>query len=122
MKDQITAADFRELNFQVTPQMKYRNKITVIDDIRFDSQKEAKYYGKLKLLQAAGDIISFSMQVRYDFDINGVKIGYYKADFVELWKSGKTVVVDVKGMKTLPVYRLKKKLMLALHNITIKEV
>lgn len=117
----METAEYKELKFQITPRMKYRNVKTVIDGITFDSKKEAAYYRKRQALLKSGDIVKLEMQVRYDFVINGVKLGFYKADFRETWSSGTVVVVDVKGFKT-PVFNLKKKLMLALHGIVIKEV
>lgn len=110
-----------ELNFIIPKRMKYRNVKTEIDGIKFDSKKEANYYGKLKLLLKSGDVISFERQVRYNFELNGVKIGAYVADFVIQWKTLGTKVVDVKGMK-LPIYNLKKKMMKAFHGIDIMEV
>lgn len=111
----------KELNFQIPKRMKYRNIKTVIDDISFDSKKEARYYGKLKLLKQSGEVISFELQPKYDLIINGVKCGFYKADFLVNWKSGITRVVDVKGIKT-PVYALKKRLVKAIYGIDIFEV
>jgi hypothetical protein len=64
------------------------------------------------------------MQVKYDLVVNGVKIGFYKADFVT-YKHGKILeVIDVKSemTKKLPVYRLKKKLLKAIYNIDIVEI
>jgi len=110
-----------ELNFVIPKRMKYRNVKTVIDGITFDSKKEANYYGKLKLLLKSGEVIKFDCQVRYDFELNGIKMGFYKADFVIHWKTSGIKVVDVKGMKT-PVYQLKKKMMKAFHGIDIFEV
>lgn len=121
MQETITADEYRELKFQVTPQMKYRNQKVVIDGHKFDSKAEAAYYGKKKLQLLSGELINLELQVRYDFVINGVFVGFYKCDFRETWKSGRVDVVDVKGMKTA-VYGLKKKLMKAVHGIIIKEV
>ena len=45
----------------------------------------------------------------------------YKADFTYKDRTGKTHVVDAKGIKT-DVYKLKKKLMYAVHKIVIEEV
>ena len=103
---------------------KYNNIKTVINGITFDSKKEAAYYGILKLKQKAGLIDSFQMQVKYDLTVNGIKIGFYKADFVT-FKEGKVIkVIDVKSemTKKLPVYRLKKKLIKAIDNIDIVEI
>ena len=104
--------------------MKYKNIKTVIDEITFDSKKEATYYGMLKLKEKAKLIDRFEMQVRYDLIVNKIKICFYKADFVT-YKEGKVLeVIDVKSemTKKLPVYRLKKKLMKAMYNIDIIEI
>lgn len=100
---------------------KYRAVKTEVDGITFDSKKEAKRYGELKLLEKAGEIRDIRLQVRYDFRINGHNLGFYKADFV-YWDlmNKREVVEDSKGFRT-PVYRLKKRLMLAIHNIDILE-
>ena len=103
---------------------KYNNIKTVINEITFDSKKEATYYGILKLKEKAKLIDRFEMQVRYDLVVHNIKIGFYKADFVT-YKNGKAIeVIDVKSemTKKLPVYRLKKKLMKAIYNIDIVEI
>lgn len=99
---------------------KYRNKKTVVDGIKFDSQREATRYSVLKIMQAAGVISDLRLQVPYTITINGLKICKYVADFVYI-DNGREVVEDVKGMKT-PTYNLKKKLMKAVHGIEIQEV
>lgn len=99
---------------------KYRNKKTVVDGIKFDSQREATRYSVLKIMQAAGVISDLRLQVPYVITVNGLKICKYVADFVYIDK-GREVVEDVKGMKT-PTYNLKKKLMKAVHGIEIQEV
>lgn len=101
---------------------KYNNKKVVIDGIEFDSQKEGKRYSLLKILELAGQIHDLKLQPRYDFELNGVKMGFYKADFsyIEDGPDGDYIVEDVKGMKT-PVYNLKKKMMKAFHGIDIFE-
>ena len=121
MKNEITAAEYQELNFEIPKRMKYRNQITECDGIRFHSKKEADYYLKLKLLLKSGDVLSFERQVRYPFLLNGVKIGSYVSDFDVVWKDSGLKVTDVKGMK-LRLYNFKKKMMLAFYGITIKEV
>ena len=116
----LSIADYKDLmKFQA--KNKYKNVKTVVDGITFDSKKEAKYYVKLKLLKDAGEITDIELQPRYDLIVNSTKIGFYKADFKVTWKSGNVQVIDAKGMKT-PVYMLKRKLMKAIHNITIHEV
>ena len=103
--------------------MKYRSKYnavkTTVDGIKFDSKAEARRYSELKLLLKAKTIADLELQPRYDFVVNGVKIGFYKADF--RYKMGNRLIIeDVKGVKT-PVYNLKKKLMKAIHGIDILE-
>jgi len=99
---------------------KYRNRKTKCDGFLFDSAKEAKRWMLLKAMQEAGEISGLQRQVRFPLIVNGIKICVYIADFV-YYSQAKQVVEDAKGMKTA-LYRLKKKLMLAILDIVIKEV
>lgn len=67
----------------------------------------------------AGLITDLVLQKRYPLEVKGYKVGDYVADFVYM-RDGLQVVEDFKGMKT-PVYNIKKRLMLAIHGITIFE-
>lgn len=98
---------------------KYNAVKTVVNGIRFDSKKEARRYGQLKLLERSGNITELSLQPRFDLTINGCKCGFYKADFRYI-ENNKEVIEDVKGVKTA-VYNLKKKLVKAIHGIEIFE-
>lgn len=100
--------------------MKYNNKITVIDNIKFRSKKEAKRYVELKLLEKNDKIKNLQLQVKYAFKIEGIKICSYVADFTYYTDNNLFVVEDTKGFKTY-IYKIKKKLMLALYGIEIKE-
>jgi uncharacterized protein DUF1064 len=111
---------------------KYGAKATVVDGIRFASQKEARRYGELKLLVRAGEITHLVLQPRFDLwaatpmlnGHHGIQcVGAYIGDFQyrDQRVGGYTVVEDVKGMKT-PLYRLKKKLAEACHGITVVEI
>lgn len=97
------------------------------DGIRFASRKEARRYDQLKLRQKAGDLVDLEVQPSFPIEvispINGevIACGVYRADFRYRERCGATVVEDVKGMLT-PIYRLKKKLVEALHGIQIREV
>ena len=95
---------------------------TTVDGIEFDSKAEAKRYSELRWLEKAGKIKNLERQVRYDLEVNGVKIGFYKADF-RYWDqaSSQQIVEDVKGMRT-PVFAIKAKLMKALHRVEIVEI
>ena len=117
---------------------KYRNKKVVYNGIVFDSKKEAQRYSELLLLENAGAISNLQMQVKYVLipaqrepsvpkKRGGVKPGKlierecsYIADFV-YQENGKTIVEDTKGIRTKE-YVLKRKLMLWVHGIRIKEV
>ena len=90
-----------------------------VDGIVFDSKKEANRYGELKLLRDGGRITDLELQRSFDLIVNGMRICTYRADFSYVDESG-PVVEDTKGFKT-EEYRLKKKLMLAIHQIKIRE-
>lgn len=119
-KGTVTVMEYREYAAKRgIKTSKYKNVRTEADGIKFDSSKEAKYYGILKLRKAAGEL-TFERQIKYDFTINGVLVCSYVADFV-LNIAGKKEVIDVKGMRT-PIYKIKKKLMKAIYGIDITEV
>lgn len=102
---------------------KYRNKPTEVDGFLFDSKKEAKRYQQLQLLEKAGHVKDLAKQVKYDLNVNGVRIATYTADFVylELRKGAwEKVVEDVKGYPN-DRWPMKKKLMKAIHGVVIRE-
>lgn len=99
---------------------KYGAKAVTIDGIRFASQKEARRYGELKLLERIGDISELELQPNIPCVVNGVLVCHYRGDFRYLKKDGTRVLEDVKGMKT-PVYRLKRSLLWALYGTEILE-
>ena len=102
---------------------KYRAVKTVVDGHTFDSKKEAKRYVFLKGELAAGRICQFQFRKRdvgIRLEVNGVTVCFYYPDFRYV-RDGRLVVEDVKGLKT-PVYKLKKKLMLACRGITVTEI
>lgn len=103
---------------------KYRNIKVEIDGIKFASKKEGRRYLELKLLKQAGEIKDFKIQPKYKFELNGVKICTYLADFDVIHNDNSLIVEDVKSDATrkLPVYRIKKKLMKAFYNIDVKEI
>lgn len=132
--------------------MKYHSKKVVKDGITFDSQKEYKRFCELSSLEREGKITNLQRQVKfvlipaqYEPDIVGKRGGRkkgklierecsYIADFVyekriyrpdafeEVYSTRlKTVVEDVKGVRTKD-YIIKRKLMLHIHGIRIKEV
>jgi hypothetical protein len=106
-------------------QHKYRAKPTVVDGVRFASQKEARRYQELKVLERAKEIADLSLQPTFDLAAAGdweIKVGEYRGDF-RYWdkRACAWIVEDVKGFKT-PLYRWKKKHVEAQYGITIKEI
>jgi hypothetical protein len=99
---------------------KYGAIRTEVDGVTFASKAEARRYAELKLLERAGEIAQLELQPRYPLVVNGVKVATYVGDFRYIERGG-LVVEDTKGVRT-PVYKLKAKLMLAVHGITVKEV
>ncbi len=104
---------------------KYRNVRTEIGGITFDSKREARRWQELQLLEKAGEIVDLQRQVAFKLVVGTVNVGVYRADFTYKARLAGVrwplIVEDVKGVRT-PVYRLKKRLMLACHNIEIREV
>ena len=109
--------------------MKYGNTKVEIDGIKFDSKREAARWQELRLLERAHKIGGLRRQVKYEliphqYAEDGKTIAEksvsYVADFV-YEENGKTVVEDAKGMRTKD-YIIKRKLMLFIHGIRIKEV
>lgn len=127
--------------------MKYGNKKVEIDGIEFDSKKEARRYWELSLLQRAGKISDLQLQrefelipaqyetyPRYGKTGNRLQDGKrcieksctYKADFCYM-QDGQLVVEDVKGYRDpqsagYAKFVIKRKLLLWIHGIRIKEV
>lgn len=124
---------------------KYGANTAVVDGVKFDSKKEAARWCDLRLLERAGQIYDLRRQVKFvlipeqretncaDVYTKGPKKGCLKpgkllerecsyiADFVYLDEHGNKVVEDTKGFRT-PEYIIKRKLMLHVHGIRIKEV
>lgn len=82
----------------------------------FDSQREARRYDELVLLLKAGKISDLRLQQTFTLQEgyisasgDAVRALTYKADFLYT-RDGKSIVEDVKGIKT-ETYKIKKKLM-----------
>ena len=117
---------------------KYGSKKVTIDGVTYDSQKEYRRFRELSLLERAGKVTDLQRQVKfvlipaqYEPDTIGARGGVkrgkllerecsYVADFVYT-EYGKRIVEDTKGFKTKD-YIIKRKLMLHVHGIRIKEV
>lgn len=92
------------------------------------SKKEHNRANQLKLMQRAGLISALQEQVSFELippqrDSAGKLLEHacrYIADFVYRDQSGQLIIEDTKGFKT-PEYKIKRKLMLSVHGIRIKE-
>ena len=118
---------------------KYRSKKVEFNGIVYDSKKEMKRHCELLQLEKAGAITDLQRQVKFILiptqrepstigKRGGVKKGAvierdctYIADFVYTTADGIKVVEDTKGFRTKD-YIIKRKLMLYIHRIRIKEV
>ena len=129
----------KEFKNMVQPKTKYNSQKVTVGGETFDSHKEYRRFWELKLLQRAGRISDLQRQVEFvliptqrEPDVigprGGVKKGLllekectYYADFVYINDKGEKVVEDTKGVKT-EAYNIKRKLMLYVHGIRIKEI
>ncbi len=108
---------------------KYGNRKVVLDGHAFDSKREAGRYGELKLLERAGQITGLELQPRFELipkqrrdDGKPERACEYVADFQYTdTATGQNVIEDAKGMRTRD-YIMKRKLMLQVHGISVKEV
>lgn len=119
---------------------KYHNKKVTVDGILFDSKKEADRYRTLKAMEKKKKISHLERQVKYvlipaqrEPDVIGPRGGTKRGKVIEKECSyiadfkyfdeveGRTVVEDTKGIRTKD-YIIKRKLMLWVHKIKVKEI
>ena len=120
---------------------KYHNSKVISDGQSFDSVKESRRYRELKLMESAGMIHGLVRQKKFvlipaqrEPDTVGKRGGKkkgelierecaYYCDFFYYTKDGEAVVEDVKSEATkTPQYLIKRKLMLYVHGIRVKEI
>lgn len=109
---------------------KFGNRKITIDGIERDSLAESNRLEQLKILQRAGAIKNLKYQVKYELipkqqgEYRNERAVIYIADYVYdvVMPDGslRQVVEDCKGHKTKD-YIIKRKLMLYIHGISIKE-
>lgn len=120
---------------------KYHSRKVTVDGITYDSMKEYRRFKELSLLERAGAIQNLQRQVKYvlipaqraftnEIDKKGnFKKGKllerecsYIADFVYVdMQTGRLTVEDTKGFRTKD-YIIKRKLMLWVYGIQVREV
>lgn len=111
------------------PRSKYGNQKVVVDGTKYDSKKEAKRASELETQERLGLIShlekqkKFVLQPSFKFMGHTIREISYVADFV-YEENGTQVVEDCKSPATKlnPVYKIKKKMMMYVHGIEIKEV
>lgn len=119
------------MRYKYSRKNKYNNQKYLVNDIKFDSKKEAIRYLYLKSLEDEGKISDLKRQVPFIIQDSYIRTDgklirpiKYIADFTYTKvTNGKVenVVEDVKGVKT-DVYKLKKKLVEKKYDIIINEV
>lgn len=106
---------------------KYNAKQVEYDGYRFDSKMEFDRYLMLKQWQEEGEISDLEVHPRWDLSTieldtgNKKKVCVYEADFRFKEHGERSVVEDVKGVRTA-LFRLKKKWMILEHGIEVREV
>jgi len=111
---------------------KYGAKARTVDGIRFDSTREAQRYEDLRILERAGLVADLEIHPRFPIDVfalrgelgTPIRCGVYTADFkYRETDTGAIVIEDVKSHPTrTTAYRLRKRLIEAIHGITIREL
>ena len=127
-QEKLTVEQFRALAEKQKSGSGKKNKYNAKKCNGYDSTKEYYRAQKLKLMLKAGLISDLREQVVFllipsQVNSEGIeeKPERYKADFVYIDNAtGQTVVEDTKGFRTRE-YIIKRKLMLQVHGITIKE-
>jgi hypothetical protein len=114
------AAQVDQLAGEARKRSKYGAEPVTIDGRRFDSKLEAGRYLDLRRLQRAGVISELVCQPEFPVEINGIRCFVYRADFQYTDENGRTIFEDAKGV-SLPLYRLKKRIVEAYFGITITE-
>lgn len=125
--EKITVKDFKDA-FKKSGN-KFNARKVEIDGETFDSRKEGAQYLTFKAQMKASEpkdrVIKIECHVRYDITINEIAICSYELDFRITYADYSIKFYDVKGLKkgaSYQIFRLKKRLMLACHGITITEV
>lgn len=95
---------------------KYGAEKTEIDNIKFDSGQESRYYLLYKSMLKRGEIVNLELQPKFilqegfrNWEGKAVRPITYKADFLLTYPGGRKVVIEVKGYRTRD-YQLRRKM------------
>ena len=107
---------------------KYHAVKTTVDNLTFDSAKEARRYAELKLLYVTRRIEALELQPAFEMAVTNpagkrIIVGLFHADF-RYREHGADVIEDVKSPATRAneAYRLRKRIVEAQYGVTIVEV
>lgn len=127
----LSAETSTDPSLQSTSVTKFHSRVCIAQDgTKLKSKLELRRYEQLLLLQMGGIVSGLEVNRRWSLDLLGVHLCKYEADFSYRDEdTGRLVVEDCKGYtggKTeTPAYRLfklKKRLMLALHGVDVIEI
>lgn len=86
-----------------------RANAQIYNDRRYASTGEAAYAQQLDLEKAAGFVLEWTPQPRFELLVNGDLVCRYTADFDVLRTAGRREIVEVKGYAT-PIFKLRMRL------------
>lgn len=121
MSETWTADQYRAA--QKKMRRKYGNRPVIVDGIRFDSKREAAYYGELKMREKAGEVSEVELQRRFALvGGDGILITTYVADFYFFDHiADRFRCIDVKGYVTRE-FTIKRRLMKSFLGIEVEIV
>lgn len=93
---------------------KYGAKITEYNGVKYHSKREAAYAEELDWRLKAGEITSWSRQLKIPLVVNGKLICSYIVDFVAVASDGHKQYIEVKGYETTE-FKLKWRLVQAVN-------
>lgn len=96
---------------------KYHNTPTKAAGRTYDSKAEARFAARLRMLQAAGEVVMFLEQTPLRLP-GGTR---YVVDFVVFYRDGTVAWIDVKGHQT-ETFKVKKREIEAIYPIEIEVV
>jgi len=118
----VKAPNKSKFNVSESGQRTHKGKV-------YDSKAEMSYRRHLEKMALHNapelKVVKIEEQVAYEIIINEVKICNYYLDFKVTYGDGRVSYVDVKGYSkgnAYAIFRLKKKLVFAVHGIIITEV
>lgn len=88
----------------------YAKSCYCLSDHFHRSMLEGRVCDELRLRKIAGDIKDYRIEVTYRLELEGCKLGTYRADFVVENPDGTTEIIDAKGIQ-FPLFKQKWRIM-----------